>query len=834
MNKGIVIKASIILGFFAIVLGLAFGCSSVRDKNVTPQLTNGEDVYLTVGDITITNQELWDMMKISDGVSFLTQYIEEILLADYISGVTAAEIAEAVELATYGTNDQDVINKIKEDAELEADLIETYNQSLVISGFDPDNADSVRAYFQLSIAKEKYTTEFILAAQEGDALEITDEDVQDYYESNTYGDVCALTVRFHSGAEASSVLDKFNLVPNYNEGFGKYFGTTAIEDVLTSEFDDTNTTQLTDEEVFAEFVGLWNYMNPNEAAIATDITFENYCTNHADMANNVYDDNMSELNANSNLTAYTNYIFGVLGLEDEDNRYSYTVQEIADYSFVSFKVSEEDVPAYEDLTAAEVTALKEEMVEDLVTSNSINIAMDELYEGNELEVYDPILKLQYEFNEGTIFDNKGDDSLVATLGDIEITADTLFNYMADSLGTYYSIEMVKAESLLLSDTYTEKYGESYDYLNSNDDEMVAHREELREMKSLFSGDQYAPYGFSSSQYTWEEFLILAFGSYSEADAIKDVFVIGALQPYLVKDLIAYQNAADFIQAQVDEYFSLDATHILLYLDQDFDFTPDEYNDYVDGLSGADLTEYNSLIVDFEDLLLNKVNNDEMTFDEIVEEYQDSLIDDVDNDWAPFKEYGFFIMTEDLSAEGSLTNSNTGNYDEDFVAALDRIYNSYLAAIESSVDDLDRYVDDRIVQSNFGMHFIIATEGDGFEQPTAEYTDTENDYSEGSEGTTVAPNQAQVELFIEINFAETVGETTDLIMPTSVYDAVEAYYGGIYNAYFSTSGYSIATATYLLDNNPQYATDQADRISFLENVVEILYSVTFPDEFNAPE
>ena len=129
MNKGIVIKASIILGFFGIVLGLAFGCSSVKDKNVTPQLSNGEDVYLTVGDIEITNQELWDMMKVSDGVSFLEQYIEEILLADYISALTDEEIDDAIEYAIYGTNNPDLIAEIQEDTELEQDLIEAFEQS---------------------------------------------------------------------------------------------------------------------------------------------------------------------------------------------------------------------------------------------------------------------------------------------------------------------------------------------------------------------------------------------------------------------------------------------------------------------------------------------------------------------------------------------------------------------------------------------------------------------------------------------------------------------------------------------------------------------------------
>ena len=88
MNKGVIIKVSVLFGFFAIVFGLAYGCSSIKDNDVTPQISNGSANYLTVGDITITNQELWETMKISDGITYLTQYIEEQLLATYISGVT--------------------------------------------------------------------------------------------------------------------------------------------------------------------------------------------------------------------------------------------------------------------------------------------------------------------------------------------------------------------------------------------------------------------------------------------------------------------------------------------------------------------------------------------------------------------------------------------------------------------------------------------------------------------------------------------------------------------------------------------------------------------------
>ena len=103
MNKGIAIKAGIILGFFIVVLGLAYGCSSVKDKNVTPEISNRDDVYLTVGDITVTRQELWELMRISDGITYLEQFIEEnYFLSTELAAVTPEQVAEKIEIYKSG------------------------------------------------------------------------------------------------------------------------------------------------------------------------------------------------------------------------------------------------------------------------------------------------------------------------------------------------------------------------------------------------------------------------------------------------------------------------------------------------------------------------------------------------------------------------------------------------------------------------------------------------------------------------------------------------------------------------------------------------------------
>lgn len=837
MNRGIAIKAGIILGFFAIVLGLAFGCSSVNNDSATPQITNGDDVFLSVGDVEITKQELWNKMKISDGVAYLEQYVEEQLLASYIGQVTTAMIDDKVEESIYGSNDPDQIADIQDDAELEQDLILAYERTLLLQGLDPDNADDVRSFFELELATELYTKAYLenLTEDDDSPYFIDAEMLEEEYTENTKGDVCALVIRFNSYDEAEAVMNEFNIVPNYEGRLGDYFGTTPIEDVLTANFDETNTNVMTDEEALDAYISMYNYMY----GTSIDGDVADFCANNTDGFTFEYDELTEAYGATAAQGTFANYLWNTLDLIDEDEtddedplRFSITTYSVDDYELMVYKVEEEAVTAYEDLTQAELDALYEEVLEDSINSSTISIATTQLWDDHEFEIFDPLFKLQYAFTQQEEFDNEGSDTAVAVLDGVEITADQLFDYMYDEIGFFYLLELVKQENVLYSDLYTNIYGDDYNYLENSSDEMIAHREELREMKSIFSSDGYAQYGFSSGDYTWDEFLILAFSNTSEAAVIRDLFVIGSLQPAIVEDIIAYENAADFIQKQVDDYFSLDATHLLLYRDDNMDFEPDEYNDYVDGLSGQDAIDYNALMVAFENQVKSAVNNDNLTLTAIVNEFRDGLVGDAENDWADYKAAGFFVMTEDLSAQGSLTAASTTKFDEDFVLAMKRIYDDYVELVDSD-STVNEYVDDRLVQSNFGMHFIIATEGEGFDQPSAEFDATDTNYEAGFTNDSMVPSEDQINLYIQFRMAQAKDAAEPFTLPTDVKEAIETYYGGVIEAYFTSTGYTLATVDYIINNNPDFVNPDAGSAEFLQEVLDILYEVNFPEDFDTP-
>ncbi len=834
MNKSILIRGSIIMGIFLVIIGAAVGCSMIGKDETTPQISNPDEVYLALDDFDVTKQELWEVMRNVDGLGYLMGYIDEIILKDYIDEITQDEVDAEIKILTYLTDDEDMIAEIQADPEIEQEYIDAFRQNLVIMGFDPDNSDDLREFVELSIAKVKYLEEYVANAAPDSYFAILSEDIERYYTQTEYNDACVVEVRFSSANEANLVFDLFNLVPNYNTGFGEYFGVDPIIEVSSDSFNDSNTTQLTDEEVFTKYIEMYNYMNPWMPQIPTNITQEDYCADYSDIATYNYKDmTYNKAQGDPNID-YAAYLFTTIDLTAEEMvRYSYNVQNIGNASIIAYKVSEEPRTDYEDLTAHRIAELIEELSVFYITEQNIEVVMQEKRDEVGLELFDPLMKLKYEFDTGISYDNTGDKSVIAKFGDIEITADDLFNYMEARVGTFYSIEITKVKWLVQSEEFEAIYGEERDYMNNDTDRMIEHRNELRTIKSTFSANGYVSYGFSSNDYTWEEFLFLAFTATSENKVLEQLFVVSVVQPSLIYPTLNYDSISDLIQEQVDEYFSLNINHILLYVDYDLDFEPDSFDDLLAEFSAAEEAEYNLLKVTFENLILDKYNGG-MSTEDIVDEYQDSLIDDVDNEWAIFKQYGFNLMGEPLSLDGGSINfNNSSMLDESFRASLKRIYDVY---VRPENEDKSEYVDTQLTTSDFGLHLIIATPGTGFDQPTAFFeVDAENPdaYSVGSANTEMTPSEDQISLYNEIKFSELEGEQAGVILPNSVYQAVEAYYLNLFNAHFTQTGYSLITTEYILNSNPEYTNDNAAHMELLDDIIEALYSINFAEGFVIP-
>ena len=180
MNKSILIKGSIIMGLFLILIGAAVGCSLIKADATEPMISNGDEAYLTLDDFTITNAQLWEVMKNVDGLSYLMDYVDQIVLKETIDGVTQAEVDKEIRFLMYLTESDDLVAEIQADADLNQDYIDAFNQNLIILGFDPTNADDLRTFVEVGIAKEKLAREYILNSTGDDDYALDDEEPDKY------------------------------------------------------------------------------------------------------------------------------------------------------------------------------------------------------------------------------------------------------------------------------------------------------------------------------------------------------------------------------------------------------------------------------------------------------------------------------------------------------------------------------------------------------------------------------------------------------------------------------------------------------------------------------
>ena len=830
MNKGLLLKIGAPLLVFAIIIVVAI----VADNNVANPtentISNPSDVFVTVDGIEITNDEIWSTMKNVEGLDYLIEYVEKGLLADYISQVTQDEVDKEILYLTYYTYDEEAIAEIQADEELNATYLDNFSQNLAVLGFDASDAADLKAFVELGIAKRLYARELIENAEGDTPHFISHVERGEYYADNNFGDVCTIDLRFSDAAEADEVFEYFNLVPNYNNGIGEYINHINVpyDEMAKGDFDETNTLQLDDDSVFNYYIKMWNLLNPWETPIPENISQEDYCANYSDIAVKDYNEMTDDkLQGDPNIE-YAGYIFDTLDLDDEFVvAYTFvTSKTFGNYTMMTFKVSQGEAKEYEDLTDTEKEANFQAMLDDItvITDNDVASIVTELLEDNDFEIFDTQFKLQQEFSNGNTYDNNSNDEYLASYGTETVTADELYEYMLERIGTFYSLEVAKVKILINSDLYVDTYGESRDYMNNDSDKMKDHREELLNMKSIFSSNGYAQYGYPSTSMTWNEFLFLAFGLEGEEEVMEKMFVVSELQYAFTFDKIKYETGVDYMQDVYDNYLSLNVNHILLYIDYDFDFEPDGFNDYVDSLTGDDLTEFNNLKKDFEDLLIAQL--EENTMAEIIEAYNTTLINDTESIWQPFKAYGFLIMTENL---GEINSENVENLDDAFGEAAHRIYESYVI-----LDEEDTYIDDRVVVSDFGIHFLTATKGEAFAQPSAKFTSADGDlgdYSDGVYNEGHLPTKEQVMLFLQQQEDSRNEVLTEVNMPESVEEAISAYYGGIYDAYMTQTAFSIAMGEYAQTNGIVFATDDALRQAELTFLLDSLFEVNYPELFD---
>ena len=882
-----------------------------------------DNIYLTYGDLTITEKELYDQLRMQ-GAQTLATMIDEELFKTYMDDAETKLAAgdetlvkyfdDTVNAAIHGTSELEDLEDLYADSperyvrniERYADSVYLLDNTIVIQdiidqlqGLAQSQDNPFTGYHTLDFLLERYALRVAQRAysksildeevldEESDAF-ISDDAVVSYYKANKEGqyDADALVVRFINLNEANAALYQVGLksdskgfwyalpdirVKEGNPGYvdlenPDYAYVKEILDDLditsklgvdlesremitvqdyedyykayiinTDRADGFSDVKLLPAGVKDKFIEIYNLLNP-AAKIKLDTDGVSIVGDGNDYTTTYTYDDLTEIN-----TSLRSHIYDTLvaeaDMEDPDDTadgkpYSSRVQTFGNSRYLVFKLDDESeteegilIEDPEDSEAeifsetAEALAIEAEMKAELVDSKLtdayVTSKVTELYEEETLDIYDSVVRVFYEQSYGYDgSDDNKDGNIVAKIGDVEITVEAFYTKLEGSYGINIALDMLSNKYLEQSDVYTVLEADLDDY-----------KEQFENIISQFSADNFASSGYPASMGR-QNFLLTAFGSRSNQEAINNLYVYPDLRQQYLEDYEVhfgnddiFESLATLAAKQYENFESITVSHLLVYFDQNGDGNPDNPQEYLDTLSTTAQQEVIDGLIELVDLVYSRIgmykgykeglsaiatdfnNSGRIQIGSSIPPYDYTL----ESVWAEYRQLGFYLKFEDItSAITNTSNFVTGQsvLDEVFYDRAITIHDT-LSAMEDDdslfpyLDFYDAYVntsdavtenDLELVKSSFGYHFILATKvAETTSAKFAEADDEDSEYVLADDETINAYNEetdtlsaGQVKYYL-------LGSLTDegIELPRDVQTAINSYLQPVLNVYQGT-------------------------------------------------
>ena len=944
------------------ILGLTFTLVACGNQNAVPYGSVSDDAYVTFGDVTVSEKELYDKLRFQSA-DLLSTMIDEVVFAEAMTEVRQLIIDgdvfynefldETINNAIFQQTDLDALNSLLDNSEARVlRSVEQYVDSLYL--IDPSvDVDALyqdivnmnpmfENYASIPELLDRYVLRagqryyayntLLLEVEDEDSTQFVEEsDVVAYYKSNNEGryDVEVLVVRFINLNEANAALYEVGLksdargnwyqVPDVrivdpnNAGYVDLDDTSSegyqhvvdiltdldlLDDVIASrnasenllssqEFADyyarysISTTRtsgasdvaLPDNNVKAKFVEIYNLLNPaTQIQVNNDGTISGITT---EFDTTFTYDELNELN-----TTLRSHVYTTLTSEDRqdeedaNNPYSARVQTFGSSRYLIYKLSDDgdsqedilvDDPETEDedeIFNETATALYEELraeiIDNKLTNTYVTNQVEARYEELTIDIFDPVIRAFFDqtFNYNGS-DSNQDGDVVATiqdstdvLADSDVLVNDLFKRLSDRFGVNLSLDIV-----------INKYFDAQDTYVITDEEFADFEEQFEEIIRQFSADQFVSNGFPASMGR-EEFLMLAFGVTSNAQAVKELYVYPELRAQYLEDYEAhftniYQAFTDLAALQYEAYKSTRVSHLLVYFDQDGDGSPDNPQEYLDTLDAATVTDIKEGLAELVADIYAQVGDfrsEAEAFTTLAELFNSSgRIErgsntapydlQIELDYAKYRQLGFYLKYENISSaitnkSNFITNSSTLDqvfYDRaiqlhDFIVGdgiEDQVELPYIDMYDDftfNALDIATQLDD--VQSSFGWHFIVTTSvtdapsavyeatSDADERYTFELDGvTYNVYNEGPDnGGSDALTLNQVEYYVRQSLTDE-GPS----VPSAVSTAITNYLSPVLSRYQNTF-MQREIIFRLLENGLNFASEENNvRFDIIRNI-----------------
>ncbi|MDO9628375.1 MAG: hypothetical protein Q7I99_00620 [Acholeplasmataceae bacterium] len=906
------------LAVLVLVLASVLTLAACKSGDKTPYGNISDDPYLTLGDITVTEKELYDQLRLQ-GASILATMVDETIFASRITEVKALILQgdedlndyldDTINNAIHGSTNKESLEKLYTDnPERFARNIEQFVDSLYLLDNSVDIAAVKASIGALTVAYEGYSAipslmerYALRVTQRQYAKEILDAEVLDdkntnyiteanlvtYYKNNMEGryDVDALVIRFINLNEANAALYQASIksdsrglwykIPDIrilegNPGYidlddlsqtGYGHVRTILSDLgilgkLGADLEDraqisvldyenyykryvistSRDTGLADEalttaQVKAEFVKIYNILNPAaQVEVAVDGSIVG--TLGSTFSSTFTYDDLTKLNTSLRSHVYTT-LTAEKSLTDPNDLttekpFSSRVQTFGNSRYLVFKLSDEKASETGILVedpadsakqifgdSQEALDIKAEVFKKLfdtkLSSTYISTKVNKLYEDMELNIYDKVVRIFYEQSygyEGSTKNKSG--NILADVDGKNITVEDFFNRLEKSYGINLALDIASNKYLLASADYTVSAKDLADY-----------KKQFEDIISQFSANNFASSGFPASMGR-EKFLLLAFGSTTNTEAVNQLYVYPELRGQYMEDIeghfsatnyTIYEKLADLAELQYNNFKSINVSHLLIYVDTNGDGSPDDPQKYLDSLGAAGAEQVLDGLVELVELLYNKVG-DYKGFPEgltaLAAEFNNSgrilrgsvtppFDYQIEQLWSKYRQLGFYLKYETLpSAITNTSNVITGQ------SVLDPVfYNRAMqlhAQLELIQDDaskfplLDLYqtvitknaLDE--VKSSFGWHLILAT---SVKKTTSAVfsaaDDEEGKYVSSSDATLNVYNEDSLTLTAsQIKFYLTEQKSDEgVVLPPVVQTAVSSYLTPVLTRYNNT-------------------------------------------------
>lgn len=436
----------------------------------------------------------------------------------------------------------------------------------------------------------------------------------------------------------------------------------------------------------------------------------------------------------------------------------------------------------------------------------------------KLTIYDRFLSLDYQqIDSAYVAPKAGHKTNLATVSGrasyqsetaineaFTLTADELMTLALEKNAALYIANTVQWNEVLFSSFYVDEFGTQRDILKNRTDKMKQVLQSVAGFKSEFAYYQqlYAQYGMAFPYKTVSDYAFIQLGAKTE-EQMMQYFIKSILQPHFVNETINRLNLVNYFEDTIEDfynnYFSLKVTHLIIYVDFNEDGSLDNFFDYKDGLSEAQLDDLDALVAGFENAITEYLGESTAnTYTTLVTAYNNALRSN--ETWGEYKQFGFLLKTETLTQSSLYGNEGSSDtlfysgeygvkdsYVPEYTSALTALYQEYRLDQNKDLD----FLRSSLVETQFGLHLLTAQKGNKFVQPSAKFAETNPAspaFTQGIENDSDIPSLAQLKIYAEYIFFDLVYDLSDTgveelhgitvpKIPTSVMNALQFYFGG---------------------------------------------------------